>query len=411
MKENHQSRKSEKNMMTAGMRETESLSMSTLSLVLIGPDEKRRRAVAHVFAGSQATITRELSLYPAFDDLPGILETDCDGVIIDLDANPEQAFEVIENLCSSNNSITVMVYSAHSDPQMLVRCMRAGAREFLTEPVLASSAGEALVRASVRRDEVRRQKTTAGKLLVFVGAKGGSGVTTVTSNFAVALSKYGKSVLVDLDLQLGEVFLTLGLKSNFTVLDAIENMNRLDADFLSGLMVKHASGLAVLGAPDQIPPAQPSSAGLERLLRLAREDFAHVIVDAGSCSIQTYEMLFEMATTVYLVTQVSVADLRNANRFVTRYFSGAEGEKLEIVLNRYNPRNIEIDDTAITKALTRPAKWRIPNDFAVAHRAQNSGVPLASEKNPIAQAITKMATAASGHAAVPEKKKRFGLFG
>lgn len=387
------------------------MSASALSVVLIGPDEKRRRAVAKAFAGPQAKITREISLYPSVDDLPGIIEPDSDCVIVDLDTNPEQAFEVIENLCSSNSTITVMVYSATSDSQLLVRCMRAGAREFLTEPVLPASAAEALVRAAARRDEVKRQKTAVGKLLVFVGAKGGCGVTTVTCNFAVALAKYSKVALLDLDPQLGEAALTLNVRSSFTTLDAFQNLHRLDGDFLSGLMSKHTSGLAVLGAPDQIPETQPSTDGLGHLLRVAREDFSHVIVDTGACSIETYEMLFDMATTVYLVTQVSVADLRNANRFVKRYFSGPERDKLEIVLNRYTPRNIEIDDEGVSKALTLPAKWRIPNDFAAAHRAQNTGVPVVSEKNQIARAIAEMASAAAGQSTGPQKKKKFSLFG
>jgi len=289
--------------------------------------------------------------------------------------------------------------------------MRAGAREFLIEPVLASSAAEALVRASVRKDEVRRQNTAAGELLVFVGAKGGCGVTTVTTNFAVALAKFQKVALLDLDLQLGEVALTLNLRNNFTALDAFENLHRLDTDFLSGLMSRHASGLSVLAAPDQIPASQPSTNGLERLLRVTREDFSHVVVDAGACSIEAYELLFELATSVYLVTQVSVADLRNANRFVKRYFSGSDADKLQIVLNRYNPRNLEIDDEAITKALTRPAKWHIPNDFVAAHKAQNTGVPLVSEKNHIAGAIIEMARAQAGQPAAPKKKKKFSLFG
>jgi len=402
--------KEKKEVMSTFMRDSEGLSMGSLSLALIGPDVRRRREVAKAFEGQQATISREFSSYPTVD-LAEFLEGVYDGVIIDLDSNPEHALEVIENLCSHNNSVTVMVYSARSDPQMLVRCMRAGAREFLNEPVLPGSAAEALVRASVRRDEVRRLKTAAGKLLVFVGAKGGCGVTTVASNFAVALAKYAKVALIDLDLQLGDVSLTLGIQSGFTVLDAFQNLHRLDSDFLSGLMAKHASGVSVLGAPDNIPDIQPSTDGLERLLRVAREDFAYVIVDAGSCSIRTHEMLFEMATTIYLVSQVSVADLRNANRFVTRYFGGSGGQKLEIVLNRCNPHNhIEIDDEAITKALTRPAKWRIQNDFVAARRAQNTGVPLASEKNHIARVIADMAIAASGQVPVPEKKKKFGLF-
>jgi pilus assembly protein CpaE len=402
---------SEKSVMSTYMRDAESFGMTALSFALIGPDEKRRRDVARAFAGPQARIAREFSSYPAMDDLAELLSGNFDGVIIDLDANPEQALDVIENLCANNSSITVMVYSARTDSEMLVRCMRAGAREFLTEPVLISSAGEALVRAAVRRDEVRRQKTATGKLIVFAGSKGGCGVTTVASNFAVSLAKYGTVAILDLDLHLGEVALTLGLTANFSTLDAFENLNRLDNDFLLGLMTKHSSGLKVMGSPDHIPAVQPSGEGLDRLLRIAREEFEYVVVDAGSCSIQIYEELFQTATVVYLVTQVSVADLRSANRFVKRFFSGPEGEKLQIVLNRFTPRSMEIDENAIAKALLRPPKWRIPNDFVAAQRAQNTGVPMVSEKSTIASAITDMAIAASGQAQAVVKKKKFSLFG
>ncbi|HXJ39848.1 MAG TPA: P-loop NTPase [Bryobacteraceae bacterium] len=397
--------------MSTFMRHPESLSMSALSLLLIGPDEKRRRAVAQAFAGPQGVITRELSAYPLVDDLPGITEGGYDGVIIDLDASPEKALDVVENLCGSNNSITVMVFSARSDSELLVRCMRAGAREFLTEPVLSGSAAEALVRAAVRRDEIRGQKTATGKLVVFVGSKGGCGVTTLASNVAVALAQYGKVALLDLDLYLGDAALMLGLSGKFTALDAFENLHRLDVDFLSGLMEKHSSGVAVLGSPDKIPTAEPSRKGLDQLLNVAREGFGYVVVDAGCYSIDSYQVLFDMAAVVYLVTQVSVAELRNTNRFVTRYFSGAGEKKLEIVLNRYDARNLEIDDNAIEKALTRPAKWRIPNDFTAVYHAQNAGVPLVLQKGRIGRAITGIAKSVSGQGSAPEKKKMFSMFG
>ena len=85
----------------------------------------------------------------------------------------------------------------------------------VTEPLLRETVAEALVRASARVQEVRRQKKVSGQVLVFTGAKGGSGVTTVASNFALALAKEatGKVVLVDLDLQLGDAALTLGISS------------------------------------------------------------------------------------------------------------------------------------------------------------------------------------------------------
>jgi pilus assembly protein CpaE len=149
---------------------------------------------------------------------------------------------------------------------------------------------------------------------------------------------------------------------------------------------------------------------MDRLLSVARESFDYVVADAGSGSIDMYPALFDLANRVYLVAQVGVADLRNANRFVTRYFSGADGGKLEIVLNRYAFRNIEIDDAAVTKALTRPAKWKIPEDVAAAKKALNTGVSLAADKNAIAAALAEMANAVSGQTP-PEKKRKFSLFG
>jgi pilus assembly protein CpaE len=271
--------------------------------------------------------------------------------------------------------------------------------------------GEALVRASVRRDEVRRHKTATGKLFVFAGPKGGSGVTTVASNFAVSLAAHARVALIDLDLHLGDAALALGISAKFSALDALEDPQRLDAELLAGLMTKHDSGVAVLAAPDDIPSAVPSKNDIDRLLRVAREDYPYVVVDAGSHLVELYEPLFAAANAVYLVSQVSVADLRNANRFISRYFMGVAADKLEIVLNRYQPRSLENDESAITKALTRPAKWKVPNDFAAVRRAQNAGTPLALEKSPVARALAEMAAAAAGQTSGPEKKRKFGLFG
>jgi pilus assembly protein CpaE len=399
--------------MSTYLSDTESLSMSTLSVVVIAPNEQRRLRLIKALAGPQAAIAREFAHYPGSDDVEQIVAADSDVVVVDLEPDLERALEVVESICSQGRSLTVMVYSTHPDPELPVRCMRAGAREFLTEPLLPASAPDALVRASARRSEVRRGKKATGKLLVFAGAKGGSGVTTVASNFAVALAREsgGKVALIDLDLQLGDAALTLGMTTEFTVLDALENTNRLDSDFLSVLFAKHSSGLAVLGAPDTIPSLLPARNGIEKLLRVARDDFPYVVIDAGSHSIEIYEALFELASTVYLVTQVSVADLRNSNRFVSRYFTGGGTHQLEIVLNRFVARNVAIDETAITKALTQPAKWKVPNDYAAAQRAQNTGVAVALDKNQMARVFAEMAKAACGQVVEPRKKRKFGLFG
>ena len=175
-------------MMSTSAKDPDAVSGKVLSIALIGPQEFRRKPIASALAELQGSSTREFSAYPELDDVPRLLEANYDVIIVELDTNAEYALELVENICASS-SLTVMVYSTQIFPEMLVRCMRAGAREFLTQPVTAASIAEAMVRASVRRPTIRPAKKTNGKVMVFVGAKGGSGVTTVASNFAVSLAR------------------------------------------------------------------------------------------------------------------------------------------------------------------------------------------------------------------------------
>src|SRR5271168_399952 len=307
--------------MSTSMQGRDTFDVHVMSVALIGPEEQRRKAVASALAGSQA-VTREFTSYPELDDVPQLLETGYDVIIIELDTNPEHALDLVENICG-NSSATVMVYSSQANPELLVRCMRAGAREFLSQPIAPSTIAEALVRASVRRPPVRASKKTLGKLFVFAGAKGGSGVSTIASNFAILLARESNknTLLLDLDLPLGAAALDLGIMTQFSTANALQNISRLDSNFLSKLLTKHSSGLSVLSAPDKYTPVHVSDEAIGRLLTVARQDFDYVVVDAGSCTGSTYKTMLEGAAVVYLVTQVSISELRNSNRLISEFFT------------------------------------------------------------------------------------------
>lgn len=398
-------------LMSSFTHDPEALGANVLSVALIGPQEPWRRTVAAALSGSQATVAREIPSYPDLDDVPRILEAEYDVVIIELDSDPEHALDLVEHICS-NSSATVMVYSAHSEPELLVRCMRSGAREFLSHPIAASTIAEAMVRASVRRPAARAARKASGKLLVFIGAKGGSGATTVAANFAVALAQESgrTAALVDLNLPLGNAAIELGLTAQLSVADALQNLNRLDSNFLSTLLVRHNSGLAVLAAPDRHHPARMTEEAAERLAGVVRQDFDYVVVDAGSGVGPAARALLDPAACVYLVTQVSIAELRNSNRIVSEFFSSGRPQ-LEIVLNRYSPKALGIEEEAVTKALTTPAKWRVPSDYDAARQAQNTATPLVLQDSPIARVIRQMARTACGLPPTADKKKKFSLFG
>ncbi len=393
-------------------QDLDSLSADALSIALIGPEDQRRMAVANALGGPQVGITREYARYPDLDEVPRLMEQNHDVIIVDLDSNPEYALDLVESICG-HGTATVMVYSAEANPDLMIRCMRAGAREFLTQPFTSDDLEEALVRASVRRPGGRPVKKTGGRLLVFFGAKGGAGVTILASNFAIMLAREcSQSVLlIDLDLPLGDAALTLGVAGQYSTVDALQNASRLDSNFLSKLLRKYSPELSVLAAPGKFTRTEVSQEAINRLVTVARQDFDYVVVDSGSRLDLIGTTLFEEAATVYLVTQVGIPELRNSNRLVSEFFT-RELSKLEIVINRYEPSLLGVDEEHITKALTMPAKWKIPNDRATAIKTQNTASPLALSDSPISRALRLMARSACGLAATSEKKKKLmGLFG
>jgi pilus assembly protein CpaE len=384
-----------------------------LSVALMATDVKRRRALATALAGSHFTIAREFDAYPSGADLTEIARLGCDVVIVDLDADVEQSMRAIESICSRNPAITVMAYSSRNDATLMRQSMQAGAREFLIEPLLPQALDEAFTRASSRRPD---RKKAEGKMLVFATSKGGVGVTAVAANFALALAKESgaRVVVVDMDFQLGEIAAGLGLTATFSVVDALMNAARLDREFLSTLLIRHASGLSVLGAPEDYSFFHsPVDEGANKLFRILRDEFDYVVVDMGACHGHIQEMLFTIATTVYLVTETTFPALRNAHRLISYLSARNPNRQLEVVVNRFNSRHTKIDEISATKALTRPVSWRIPNAYAAVRAAQDNGVPLVMESSPFTRIIVQMAKAACGNglAAKSETGKGFDLFG
>jgi pilus assembly protein CpaE len=381
------------------------------SVVLISPDEAGRRNLRRALEAQRATILREFAVYPSYAHLPAILDFDSDAFIVEMDSDPDIAMDLVEAVCTRKPSATVMVYSASHDGGQMVRSMRAGAREFLTGPILLTELREALGRAAARRLD-QTSKKTRGKLMVFWGAKGGSGVTTLATNFAIGLRmETGAEVaLLDLNPDLGDVAVLLGVTPRFTVAEALQNSKRLDHDFVTTLMTSHASGISILAAPDSYNPSVHSeSRTVGKLMDVIGNEYPYVVIDAGRGLGDGIEPLFQMADTIYLVTQLNIPSLRNTQRFISHI--QREGERhIELVVNRFDPRNTEFDNERVAKVLGMQPKWKIPNDYSAVHRSSNAGNPLILEKSPVANALRTMARVAAGRPGAAAKKKSWGLF-
>jgi pilus assembly protein CpaE len=205
------------------------------------------------------------------------------------------------------------------------------------------------------------------------------------------------------------VAINLGIDPQYSADHALQHASRLDANFLSSLLAKHSSGLYVLAAANEFSQNDPPHDAIDRLLAVARQKFDYVVVDAGSRLDLKETALFDESATVYLIAQVGISELRNANRLISQHFA-TRGHRLQVVLNRYLPHALLFDERHITKALTRPAQWRIPDDYATARRTQNTATPVMLGESPLSSAIRQMARTACGLPASEEKKKGFAFF-
>src|SRR5215510_13415878 len=178
--------------------------------------------------------------------------------------------------------------------------------------------------------------------------------------------------------RLGEVGLFLGVRPRFTVLDAIDNLHRLDREFLKELVAKHKSGLEILAGSDQFDrPGGADAGAIEELLRLLTRQYDYIVVDGGSQVNSCTSSALYSADQLFLVANPDVPSVRNAQRLLDRVRQlGASGERVRLLLNRA-AEPFPIPPKQIEGALGHPIHHMFPSDYKTVSTALNSGVPLA----------------------------------
>jgi pilus assembly protein CpaE len=316
-----------------------------------------------------------------------------DLVVVDIRSDASSGMAAIERLRASSSSLAIFAIAAAAEPDLILQAMRAGANEFFpwnaAEGSQAAHATEESFHGAVRRTAARREAASAGAkppcvTHAFLGAKGGAGTTTVAVNCGVELARLTKrpTVVVDLKACLGEVALFLGVRPRFTVLDAIENLHRLDKNFLTELVAKHKSGLDILAGSEQFdrPNAQDAGA-VEELLRVLAKAYDYVIIDAGNVINSVVAAALYAADTIFLVTNPDVPSIRNAQRLVDRVRQlGAGSERVKVLLNRVSDQHL-IAPKQIETALGYGIHHKFSSDYQTVSTALNSGVPLSMTNN------------------------------
>jgi pilus assembly protein CpaE len=301
-------------------------------------------------------------------------------VVVDIPVQEAQrAIRTIELIRATTLKIAIFANGEMTQPANIVASMRSGASEYLDH----SAGYEALLDALTRYSSIRGTPGGAGKAKVFtfLSAKGGSGCTTAAVNTAVALQQaHGDVVLVDF-APIGHAALHLNLRPQFGVLDALQNLHRLDVSLLDGLMTPTKEGMHLLAGPQQPYPSEPTPGELARLFDLLVNHYRFVVVDASSRLDPTTRLLSDLSNAVLVVAQTDVVSLWSAGRIHAFLEEGTGRDRLRMVLNRYK-KIPGFTDADVEQVTSCKVLWKVPNAFHSVSPAIDHGTPVVLQDGP-----------------------------
>jgi pilus assembly protein CpaE len=262
------------------------------------------------------------------------------------------------------------------DHTKLIEAYRAGVQDFLRRPISSADLSSVMDRLSA---PLTSRAAALGKIVSFIGNKGGVGKSTVAVNVACGLARrHPESVLlIDASLQLGACASLLNLRPSTTLTDVARQRDRLDETLIRQLAVPHRSGLHVLAAPSTaVEGVEITDEVLSRLLTLARRCYKFVVIDTFPVFDRMVLAAIDLSEAVYVVFDNAVLTVSGVPRIVDllRGF-GVPPERQHLVLSRYLRTYGSPTSTEVARRLGRTVDHVVPYDRRMI-AAANFGEPL-----------------------------------
>jgi pilus assembly protein CpaE len=369
---------------------------NVLRLAIVDPSDAARESLKTMLLGlDMVWLEAECSRYEFFSDV--VAQTHPDIGVVALDADSDKALQLVEQLAATAPQCSILVISGSTDGSLILRAMRAGAKEFLPKPVRIEDLVGALERLSERQFGKGDGKSRGCQVIAVCGATGGVGATSVAVNLgcALAANEQNSVCLVDLDLSLGDADVFLDTIPDYTLIDVAQNVTRLDFTLLKRSLTKHSSGLFLLPRPVQLEDAALVNADdMQRVIGLLKATFTHLILDCSKAYSAIDMAALEMATHVLMTTQLDLPCLRNVVRLMVSFGEVAGlKDKVKIVVNRVGLDGSQISLKRAKETMGSEIFWQLPNDYRTMSEVRNNGVPLIEQapKAAITQSIVEMA--------------------
>jgi pilus assembly protein CpaE len=331
-----------------------------------------------------------------------------DILLVEAEGDGAVELTALEPLIAGHPGMAVILLAREHSSEFLRRAMRIGLRDVLPLPVAREALLEAVGRVRQRAAAQPAQRRR-GKVLAFVGCKGGAGATFIAANIGYALAEGGerKVALLDLDCNLGDAALYVTQRAPVrTLAHVAEQVHRLDGSLLASAMLQVTPNYHVLAAPEDPEQAvlvQPQS--IEPLLRVAAAEYDILVVDAGRALDEIALRALDQSDALYAVLQPTLPDLHDAKRLLRALTSlGYARDKFRVIVNRARKDSaISLEDVA--EALGQKVACVVPSSYAAVSTSVDQGVPVLqlAPRDPVARALREFAASL-----VPPKKEAGG---
>jgi pilus assembly protein CpaE len=336
-----------------------------------------------------------------------------DIVLVDLGALGASFAEPLRRIRATLSQPIVIALHTVVEPETILAAIRAGASEYLYPP-LEGALEKALIRLVSERARQTQPAREPGKVLGFVSAKGGCGASTVACHVGVELQRLtGKEVLLaDLDLDGGVLSFLMKARGQYSILDAVRNIHRLDASYWKALVSNGQPRVEVIAAPRLLDPNEPlPTEAFRQVIRFTRTLYDWVILDLGrSLNPMALAVLADLDQ-AFLVATFDVLALHRVKQLVQNLLDYGYGQKrLQLILNRM-PRQPDLTQSELEKVLGLDIFAGLPNSYPELYEAYSEGnlLPATSE---LGRQFSRLAAKIAG---VPEEKAekakaRLGIF-
>ena len=387
-----------------------------LRTVIIDSDAESRALLRKTLATtpSVVVVSEYAEIRQAAVDLPGRRP---DLVVVELPGDAaDRAVQAIHEVAEMVPDAAIFATGQATSAEFVIQVIRAGAAEFLSRPVERDDVLTALDKLS-RGRRAPTAPRMSGRIMSVFATKGGLGATTLATNLAVCLAgkRPDRTLLVDFDTRQSDVRTLLSVRSPYSVLDALENLERMDDAYLRGLLTRHESGLMVLPGPAKIERTAPSTEQIQAALEILRSHFVHVVADLRhDFDLGTLATL-EVSDTVLFLTGPTVSGIRSAAAGIAAFRSfGLNLNKVKVVLMREDTGG-DVTLKHVREALGVPVFWKTPSDYQAVVSAINTGEPVvnASPRSKVSKNLRELADllATASKAGVEHAEKPMSLLG